>query len=173
MVCVTHLIRNTVEMSVFSIDDLHVDFQSADGVVNAVRGISLQIEQGECLGIVGESGSGKSQCFMAAMGLLAGNGAARGSVKLGQDEILNLKPNALNKIRGDDVGMIFQDPLTALTPHLKVGQQMAEVLKVHRKMTGQAAQRLCLDWLDRVRRYAPTGDDRHGDVVRTQTADCR
>jgi peptide/nickel transport system ATP-binding protein len=151
MVCVTHLIRKTVEMSVFSIDDLHVDFQSADGVVNAVRGISLQIEQGECLGIVGESGSGKSQCFMAAMGLLAGNGAARGSVKLGQDEILNLKPNALNKIRGDDVGMIFQDPLTALTPHLKVGQQMAEVLKVHRKMTGQAAQRLCLDWLDRVR----------------------
>lgn len=107
MGCATRLIRKTVRMSVFSIEDLHVDFQSADGVVNAVRGVSLQIEQGECLGIVGESGSGKSLCFIAAMGLLAGNGSARGSVKLGPDEILNLRPHALNRIRGDDVGMIF------------------------------------------------------------------
>lgn len=138
-------------MSVFSVKDLHVDFETADGTVNAVRGISLQIAKGECLGIVGESGSGKSQCFMAAMGLLAGNGVARGSVKLGRDEILNIGPNALNKIRGDEVGMIFQDPLTALTPHLRVGQQMAEVLMVHRNMTGREAQNLCLNWLDKVR----------------------
>jgi oligopeptide/dipeptide ABC transporter ATP-binding protein len=138
-------------MSIFSANGLHVDFETVDGTVNAVKGISLQIAEGECLGIVGESGSGKSQCFMAAMGLLAGNGKATGSVKLGTEEILNLGPSALNKIRGDDVGMIFQDPLTALTPHLRVGQQMSEVLAVHRNMSGSDAQKLCLDWLDRVR----------------------
>ena len=138
-------------MSVFSVENLSVDFETSDGTVNAVRGISLQIAKGECLGIVGESGSGKSQCFMAAMGLLAKNGKASGSVKLGTDEILNLSPTALNAIRGDEVGMIFQDPLTALTPHLRIGEQMAEVLKVHRNMTGQAAQKHCLDWLEKVR----------------------
>lgn len=138
-------------MSVFSVENLSVDFETSDGTVNAVRGISLQIAKGECLGIVGESGSGKSQCFMAAMGLLAKNGKAAGSVKLGTDEILNLSPTALNAIRGDEVGMIFQDPLTALTPHLRIGEQMAEVLKVHRNMTGQAAQKHCLDWLEKVR----------------------
>ena len=94
-------------MSVLSAHNLSVDFDTPDGTVNAVRGISFEIAKGECLGIVGESGSGKSQCFMAALGLLAGNGRATGSVLLGDQEILNIGPAALNKIRGDDVGMIF------------------------------------------------------------------
>ena len=138
-------------MSVLSITDLKVSFQTNDGVVDAVKGVDFHIKPGECLGIVGESGSGKSQSFMAAMGLLPPNGSATGSVKLQGQEILNLPTSKLNKIRGDDVGMIFQDPLTALTPHLTVGDQMGEVLKVHKDMTGSKARAHCLDWLNRVR----------------------
>ncbi|QEW22072.1 ABC-transporter ATP-binding protein [Marinibacterium anthonyi] len=138
-------------MAVLTVRDLKVGFDTPDGYVEAVKGTSFHIEQGECLGIVGESGSGKSQTFMAAMGLLPTNGRASGSVQLGGKEILNLPVNKLNAVRGADVGMIFQDPLTALTPHLRVGEQMAEVLKVHRGMTGSAARRLCLDWLEQVR----------------------
>lgn len=138
-------------MSVFTVADLSVLFDTPDGDVQAVRDVSFNIEPGECVGIVGESGSGKSQLFMAAMGLLAGNGRATGSVQLDGFEILNLPASKLNRVRGDEIGMIFQDPLTALTPHLKIGDQMAEVLKVHRGVSGAQAHRACLDWLDRVR----------------------
>lgn len=136
---------------VLSIDNLFVDFQTPDGVVNAVKGISLKIEPGQCVGVVGESGSGKSQSFLSAMGLLAKNGAARGSIRFHDTELLGLSQKALNQIRGARMTMIFQDPLTSLTPHMRVGDQLKEVLRIHKNMRGEAAEKHCVNWLDRVR----------------------
>lgn len=138
-------------MALLDVRDLHVTFGTPDGDVEAVRDISLQINPGECLGIVGESGSGKSQSLLAVMGLLARNGRASGSVLLEGQEILNLPPMELNRIRGSSMTMIFQDPLTALTPHLRVGDQMVEMIRIHSDRRGGEAQRHCLDWLDKVR----------------------
>lgn len=137
--------------AVFELNDLHVDFETPDGEVSAVRGVNLKIEPGQCVGIVGESGSGKSQSFLAAMGLLAGNGRASGSIQFRGQEILGLPRKQLNQVRGARMTMIFQDPLTSLTPHKRVGQQLMEVLAVHKNLHGAAAQKHCIDWLDRVR----------------------
>lgn len=133
------------------IKGLHVNFTTHDGPVEAVRGIDCHIEPGECLGVVGESGSGKSQTFLAAMGLLHKNGGAYGNVDFLGQNLLGLSLTELNKIRGREISMIFQDPLTSLTPHMKIGAQMREVLKTHQHMTGSDADARCLEWLERVR----------------------
>ena len=138
-------------MTLLVANNLSVNFETADGMIEAVKGVNFQIAEGECLGIVGESGSGKSQTFMAAMGLLPKNGIASGSVTLNGQEILNLPRNRLNSIRGSSMAMIFQDPLTALTPHLRVGDQMQESLGIHQGLKGSEAHRVCLEWLDKVR----------------------
>jgi peptide/nickel transport system ATP-binding protein len=138
-------------MTILTVKDLAVNFDTADGTVNAVRGISFQVSAGECLGIVGESGSGKSQSALAAMGLLAENGAATGQILFNGTDMLTAPKAELRKIRGAEMSMIFQDPLTSLTPHMTVGAQMREILALHKGLKGNEANKRCIDWLEHVR----------------------
>jgi oligopeptide/dipeptide ABC transporter ATP-binding protein len=133
------------------ITDLDIRFETPDGEVHAVKNASLAIDTGECLGIVGESGSGKSQLFLGAFGLLAANGRATGSVRYRGEEILGASQKRLNSLRGGAVTMIFQDPLTALTPHMTVGRQIMETLTLHRRVSRDEAEKRAREMLDYVR----------------------
>ena len=136
---------------VFSIKKLDVRFATPDGEVHAVNNVSLDVGQGEVVGVVGESGSGKSQLFLAATGLLAANGRATGSVTYRGEELLGASLSRLNDIRGSKITMIFQDPLTSLTPHMRVGYQIMETLIVHKRMSREAAARRAVETLELVR----------------------
>ena len=136
---------------VLQISNLGVTFDTPDGDVEAVRGVSLTISKGECLGIVGESGSGKSQTFLAAFGLTPENAVVSGSVRFRHRQVLGLLRRDLDEVRGRHVAFVFQDPLTALTPHLTVAAQMGEVLAHHFQVTGAEARLRCVEWLERVR----------------------
>jgi oligopeptide transport system ATP-binding protein len=138
-------------MPLLSVENLSVTFATPDGDVNAVNGIGFDIDAGETLAIVGESGSGKSQTAFAIMGLLARNGRAAGSVRYNGAQMLGLPQTALNKIRAQEIAMIFQDPMTSLNPYMRIVDQMAEVLTLHAGMSKTAARAECLRMLDAVR----------------------
>jgi ABC-type microcin C transport system duplicated ATPase subunit YejF len=135
---------------VLRVKDLTIDFTTRDGDVHAVKGINFEVAAGECLGIVGESGSGKSQTALAIMGLLADNGDASGSVLFHGEDIMDADDKTMRAIRGAKISMIFQDPLTSLTPHMTVGAQLREVLALHQGLKGEDADKLCIDWLEKV-----------------------
>ena len=136
---------------IFEVKNLDVRFSTPDGEVHAVKNANFRIDEGECLGVVGESGSGKSQLFLSTIGLLSGNGVATGSVLYRGREILGLSERKLNELRGSKITMIFQDPLTSLTPHLTVGAQLMETLRVHQRVQPDEAQRRVLEALELVR----------------------
>ena len=133
--------------SVLDVEDLAVTFQSEAGDVAAVRGISYQVRAGEVLGVVGESGSGKSVSSLAIMGLLPVNAQVTGSVRFRERDLIGQSDRELSEIRGRRISMIFQDPLSALTPVYTVGDQIAEAVLAHNDVTRQAAHARAVELL--------------------------
>jgi dipeptide transport system ATP-binding protein len=143
-------------MSLLEIENLSVEFPSQNGVMHAVDGISLSLEEGEVLGIVGESGSGKSVTMMALMGLVAYPGRVRADkLRFTGHDLMTLSARERNKLTGKDVAMIFQDPTTSLNPCFTVGFQLTETLRLHLGMDRKAATRKAIELLEQVGIPAP------------------
>ena len=137
--------------SLLSVEDLRVQFWTSRGTVYAVNGISFEIAAGETLGIVGESGCGKSVTSLALLGLLPRTGKTpTGRATFGGRDLLTASEDELRSLRGREISMIFQDPLTALNPVFKVGHQVAEVIQAHEKIGRIPARRRAVDLLAEV-----------------------
>ena len=133
------------------IQDLHTDIEIRSGVVHALSGVDLYVNPGETLGIVGESGSGKTMTALSLMGLLPQGGrVSSGSIYLDGQDLTKMPLHAKRKLRGTKVGMIFQDPLTSLNPTMKIGLQVCEPLRVHKKMSKKDALERAVEILKRV-----------------------
>ena len=130
--------------------DLSVDFSTSQGEVQAVSGVSFDVRAGECLAVVGESGSGKTQVLLACLGLLASNGTARGSVRFADRELIGANERSLNTVRGTGIGLLSQDPLSSLTPHLRIGTLLTEGLLDRGLATRDAAHERALQALAEV-----------------------
>jgi len=133
------------------VKNLYVRFKTPDGIVTAVNDLNFTLNAGSTLGIVGESGSGKSQTAFALMGLLAANGEVEGSAIFQGKELVNLPNAELNKIRAEQISMIFQDPMTSLNPYMKIGEQLMEVLQLHKGYDKQTAFAESVKMLDAVK----------------------
>jgi oligopeptide/dipeptide ABC transporter ATP-binding protein len=141
---------STATDTVLSVQNLTVDFPSGDGAVHAVRGVSYELYPGEVLGIVGESGSGKSVTSMAVMGLLPKTAKVSGSVRFRGEELLGKSDKQLTRVRGKNIAMIFQDPMTSLNPVYKIGYQLAEAVRAHNDVTREQARKRAIELLDLV-----------------------
>jgi peptide/nickel transport system ATP-binding protein len=137
-------------MALLEVNNLNVRFPTEDGVVHAVRDVSFSVDRGEVLGIVGESGSGKSVTNMAIMSLLPRSTRIDGSIRYDGNEIVGLPRKQQTRFRGDEIGMIFQDPMTSLNPVYSVGWQLAEAVKAHNDMPKKAALSRAVELLDLV-----------------------
>ena len=132
------------------VTDLRIRLQTQRGPADAVRGVGFSLARGETLGLIGESGCGKSLTAMALLGLLPDSAAVTGSIRLNGRELVGLPDAALCNVRGDRIGMIFQEPMTALNPVHTIGDQIAEPLRLHRGASAADARKQAIALLDRV-----------------------
>ena len=138
-------------MTLLSVRDLTVTLMTGSGPADAVRNLSFDIERGQILGIAGESGSGKTMTALSIMGLLPYKGKASGSINFDGEELVGFKPKDFRRVRGKDVAMIFQDPMTSLHPMLTIETQLTEHLRHHRKVSKAEARARALELLDTVK----------------------
>ena len=139
-----------------SASNLSVEFTSRGKKIQAVKSLNFSVNKDQSLGIVGESGSGKSQTVLSIMGLLESNGRATGSVVFDKKEILGINAKNLNEIRGRNIGMVFQDPMSSLNPYISIGKQMSAVLKRHTKLNKNERKEKCIEMLDAVKIPSPS-----------------
>lgn len=138
-------------MTLLSVRDLTVTLMTGSGPADAVRNLSFDVERGQILGIAGESGSGKTMTALSIMGLLPYKGKASGSINFDGEELVGFKPKDFRRVRGKDVAMIFQDPMTSLHPMLTIETQLTEHLRHHRKVSKAEARARALELLDTVK----------------------
>ncbi|MFE3754090.1 ABC transporter ATP-binding protein [Nocardia tengchongensis] len=146
----TDMTNRTTTAPLLEVSDLRVSFPSEEGRVEAVRGVNYTVQDGEVLAIVGESGSGKSVSSLAVMGLLPDQARVQGSIRLRGQELVGMGDRQLSTLRGSKISMVFQDPLSALTPVYRVGDQIAEALLAHGKMSKREAADKAVELLDLV-----------------------
>jgi peptide/nickel transport system ATP-binding protein len=137
-------------VTLLDVHDLHVTLNSSRGPVEALRGISLSIERGQTVGLIGESGCGKSLTALALMGLLPEGARVSGSIRLAGQELTTLDDAAMCRLRGARMGMVFQEPMTALNPLHTVGRQIGESLRLHKHLSTRDARAQALQLLERV-----------------------
>ena len=172
------------------LDGLQTRIRLRSGTIHAVDGLSLELDAGETLGIVGESGCGKTMAAMSIMRLLPRGGyIAGGEIRLDGRDLVKLPDAELRKVRGGEIGMVFQDPMTSLNPTMTIGKQIAEVVLAHRDVSRNKAMERAVEVLDMVGlprpgsesglpapavgRPAPARDDRHGARLQPEAADRR
>ena len=138
-------------MPLLRLRNLSVEFATQAGTFRAVDGVDLEVGEGEILAIVGESGSGKSVTSLAIMGLLDKRARVTGQVLLGGRDLTRLSEQEMRRVRGNDIAMIFQDPMTSLNPYMRVADQMAEVLTLHKGLSKRDAVTQAVKMLDAVK----------------------
>jgi peptide/nickel transport system ATP-binding protein len=138
---------------ILEIDGLHTHFRTRDGVVRAIEGLSLTVQAGEVLGIVGESGCGKSVTALSVMRLIpaSAGGIVQGQVRFEGQDLASLSDAQMRKIRGNQIAMVFQEPMTSLNPVHTVGAQIAEAVRIHQGLSGPAAMARAAEMLNLVR----------------------
>ncbi len=154
------------------VQDLHVEFTSRDGLVNAVNGVSYAVDAGQTLAVLGESGSGKSVTAQAIMGILDSppGRISKGKILFRGEDLLTMGREARRRIRGEKMAMIFQDALSSLNPVLPVGYQLGEMFRVHRGASRKESKAAAIELMERVR--IPAARERVGDYPHQSPAAC-